>query len=94
LYCCYEQARVTVLMCDSSVDIRHTADSNLGWQPNAPLSPAFTLVNYQPDVWEAPTVSGNPSDPQLRGYYRWTRGMNRGVDFGSGEVNTGQPPTP
>ena len=94
VYCLYEQSRVTVLMGDSSVDIRRTFDANRGWSPNAPASASPTPVNYQPDTWEPPTLSGNPSDPNLRGYYRWTRGMSRGIDFGGKEINTGQPAAP
>ena len=92
-YACYENARSTILMCDASVDIRTTRDSNLGWNPNAPTNSAPTTFSYQPDVWESPTLSGAPAEV-VRGYYRWTRGGARGIDFGAREVNTGQPVPP
>jgi hypothetical protein len=30
----------------------------------------------------------------MTGYYRWTRGFLKGVDFGSIEIYTGQSPYP
>ncbi len=83
------QARQPLLAMDTSVNVRITGDTNQGWQPNAPTSPNPTLYNYQPDVWEAPTTTGLPTE-QVKGYYRWTRGGIFGVDWGGTEIDTGQ----
>lgn len=93
-YACYPSARVTTLICDSSVGIYKAGDSNRGWLPNNPTLANATVFAYTPDLWEPATQSGGPSDPGIIGYFRWTRGWNSGVDFGASEVNTGQPPTP
>ena len=86
----YLTARTTVTLLDGSANVRLTSTGNLGWQPNTPAG-GPTAFNYQPDAWEAPTLSGNPSDPIAAGYFRWTRGGINGVDFGGREINTGQP---
>lgn len=87
----YPTARTTVTFLDGSASMRLTSSSNLGWQPNSPQLAAPTTFNYTPDVWEPPTLSGNPADPITAGYFRWTRGGIKGVDFGGREINTGNP---
>ncbi|MFG0285092.1 MAG: hypothetical protein ACF8R7_11770, partial [Phycisphaerales bacterium JB039] len=72
----YADARVPLLFFDASVRIELTADSNPGWQPNDPQSPEPTRFRYDGDI--------------LEGHYRWTRGGLAGVDFGAGEIDTGQ----
>jgi prepilin-type N-terminal cleavage/methylation domain-containing protein len=95
LYYAYEQARQPLLHFDSSVVTRVTKRSNLGWQPNSPADPEPTYFTYAPEMndaryaWEPPTASGEPSDT-LAGYYRWTRGGLKGIDFGGSEIDTGQ----
>jgi prepilin-type N-terminal cleavage/methylation domain-containing protein len=95
LYFGYQNARVTVLMHDSSVPVRKTTDCNIGWHPNYPTIAGFPVpYNYAPDVWEPPTASGAVVDPINYGYYRWTRGFLKGVDFNGVEIFTGQTPYP
>jgi prepilin-type N-terminal cleavage/methylation domain-containing protein len=95
LYFGYDNARVTVLMHDSSVTVKKSTDCNIGWHPNYPSIAGFPVpYNYAPDVWEPPTVSGGIVDPIYSGYYRWTRGFLKGVDFGGNEIYTGQTPYP
>jgi prepilin-type N-terminal cleavage/methylation domain-containing protein len=94
LYFGYPQARVALLMMDASASVRLTQDSNKGWTPNAPASANPITYMYNPAStggWEPPTLSGAPADQILAGYYRWTRGLNRGVDFSGKEIYTGQP---
>jgi hypothetical protein len=95
VYFGYPQAKVPLLMHDSSVDIYATQDSNRGWYPNAPNSSAPTTYMYNPPAngWEPPPLN-NPGGDMMIGYYRWTRGFLRGVDFGSIEIYTGQSPYP
>jgi hypothetical protein len=45
---------------------------------------------YQPASWEPPTT--NDDFLQLSyGFYRWTRGGLKGIDFGALPLDTGQP---
>jgi prepilin-type N-terminal cleavage/methylation domain-containing protein len=75
-------ARQPVLFFDSSVSVRETRDSNPGFRPLEPASPEPTeIVEITPGVGEQRYI----------GYYRWTRGGLRGIDFGGKEVSTGQP---
>ena len=90
----YPQARVALLFMDASASVRLTTDSNKGWIPNAETSADPTTFLYNPGGtggWEPPTLSGDPSEQINAGYYRWTRGLNRGVDFTAKEIYTGQP---
>jgi prepilin-type N-terminal cleavage/methylation domain-containing protein len=84
-----ERCRQPLLMFDGSVTSVLTADTNPGWKPNDPTSKDPSRYSYQPRGWEAPTTTGVPA-MLVTGYYRWTRGGLQGVDFGAGEVNTGQ----
>jgi prepilin-type N-terminal cleavage/methylation domain-containing protein len=83
------EARVPLLFFDSAVNVKLTADGNPGWRPNAPAFPC-TLFNYQPFDYEPPTKSGGLNDV-VKGYYRWTRGGLKGVDFNGMPLDTGQP---
>jgi prepilin-type N-terminal cleavage/methylation domain-containing protein len=95
LYFGYQNARVTLLMHDTSVTVRKTLESNAGWHPNYPTIAGFPVpYNYAPDVWEPPTLSGAAVDPIDLGYYRWSRGFLKGVDYGGSEIFTGQTPYP
>jgi hypothetical protein len=84
-----EQCRQPLLFFDGSVSIHRTGDGNPGWRPNTPTVPCMTY-NYQPGPYEYPTISGGPTD-FVKGYYRWTRGGLKGVDFGGKPLDTGQP---
>ena len=83
----YEDVKQPMLFWDTHVSMETKV--NVGFRPNQPVSRAATLIRYEPEPWEPPTRSGRASDP-VRGWYRWTRGGLRGVDFGGTEVNTGQ----
>jgi hypothetical protein len=93
LFYAYPEAIVSMLMFDGSVQLRMSQNANQGFQSNQPASPAPTYLQYQPRItpWEPPTPTGNTYDV-LKGWYRWTRGGLRGVDFGGREIDTGQPP--
>jgi prepilin-type N-terminal cleavage/methylation domain-containing protein len=72
--------RQPILFFDSSVTVRDTEDSNPGFRPRDPSSPEPTMIKI-----------GSPGSIEFHtGYYRWTRGGLRGVDFGGSEVSTGQ----
>ena len=84
----FPQARQPLLLFDTSVSVRISADANRGWAPHAPTSKAWTRIVYDPDAWEGDPPSQD--DDVGIGYYRWTRGGLAGVDFGAGEIDTGQ----
>jgi prepilin-type N-terminal cleavage/methylation domain-containing protein len=89
LFYAVPRARQPLLMFDHSVNVYRTGDGNQGWQPQDPANPAPSTFEYQPELWEAPTSTGEPSEI-LIGHYRWTRGALLGVDFGAEEIDTGQ----
>ncbi len=77
-----DDARQPVLAFDASVTVRDTSESNPGFRPMNPTSPEPTTIrNIIPGV----------GSREYTGYYRWTRGGLRGIDFGGSEINTGQP---
>ena len=81
LYYAVEDAKQPVLFFDASVRTVRTGDSNPGYNPQDPTDP---------DPY--PVLYGHPSPKKffVNGWYRWTRGGLRGVDFGGTEINTGQ----
>ena len=91
IYFGYPQAKVTLLMHDSSVNIYGSDTSNKGWIPTTPNSSTATIYTYAPDAWEAPISNGTGT---VTGYYRWSRGFLKGIDFEAKEVYTGQSPYP
>ena len=87
----YPQAKSTLQMFDGSCAARLTEEANPGGQPNNPRLPGPVEYKYSPDLtFEPPTLSGALRDDVI-GYYKWTRGGLKGVDFGGSEINTGQP---
>lgn len=92
-YFAFPNANVLVALADGSSAFRITRESNPGFRPNLPNSPLPTRFQYSPDSWEPPV---DPSGATVTGYYRWTRGGLKGIDFATGsgvafEVNTGNP---
>lgn len=89
MFYAYPQAMATQAMFDGSVVIRQTRDANFGFNPNSPQTTAHTRFEYAPGIlgFEPPTLSGRPSDT-LSGYYRWTRGGLKGIDYDSREINS------
>jgi hypothetical protein len=81
----YPMAKQPLMMFDGSVGMRITGEANKGWNPTAKNSPQPTTYTYHPAGNEPPTLSGAAADI-VTGYYRWTRGGIRGVDYGGGEV--------
>jgi prepilin-type N-terminal cleavage/methylation domain-containing protein len=84
LYYAVPPAIQPLLLFDGSVQSIRTADCNQGWQPNRPNSGEPSRYRFWPQIWEAPTYSGENWDT-VEGYYRWTRLGLRGVDFGAAE---------
>ncbi|MEO1008428.1 MAG: prepilin-type N-terminal cleavage/methylation domain-containing protein [Planctomycetota bacterium] len=89
----YDTCRQPVLAYDGSCTVQLSFDYNLGWRPRDPTSGDYTRIPYNPRGWEAPTLDGSVTDI-TPGKIRWARGGIRGVDFGQGEVDTGQPKDP
>lgn len=91
LYHAHEEARQPLLFWDGSVTVRITGDGNPGFLPHSPASNASTVYHYNPVPlgFEPRTKSGNDFDV-VKGYFRWTRGGLKGIDFGGDEIDTGQ----
>lgn len=85
----YQQAKQPLLFFDSSVRTYRTKDANLAWNPRLPTADDYS-INYAPDPWESPTLSGQAIE-SVGAYYRWTRGGLQGIDFGGTPPRTGQP---
>lgn len=78
----YEESKQPLMMFDSSVSVRMTKQSNIGWNPSIPRAASPTIYRYQPlSPLDPPTKSGQQSD-RVFGYYRWTREGLAGIDFG------------
>jgi len=89
-----EPSRQPILFFDGNVSTRQTSNANPGWQPNAPTNKFPTLSKNVPDPWDPGTAASNgksqlPAD-DIKGFFRWTRGGIGGIDFGAGEIDTGQ----
>jgi prepilin-type N-terminal cleavage/methylation domain-containing protein len=89
IYFAIPEAQVPVLTFDGSASSRKTSESNPGFQPNNPSSPEPTTF------WHIPTDSYakslEPQGDRVIGWYKWTRGGLKGIDFGGKEISTGQP---
>ncbi len=97
LFLGYPQARIAVAFMDNSCSVRLTQNCNVGWDPWQPQQATTEQFLYSPSAlgWEPNNSQGTQAPEQITaGYYRWTRGLNAGVDFGGKEINTGQPLPP
>lgn len=84
-YSTHDEARLPLLMADGSVPVRAAANSNPGWQPNAPTSTVSLQFSYAPqNLWEPPPL--NPGGDWVQGRFRYTRSGILGRDFGGPEV--------
>jgi prepilin-type N-terminal cleavage/methylation domain-containing protein len=79
-----DEARVPVLTVDASVRVRSGNETNRGWNPTTPTSPAFFTVPYQPAPWEPAAPPGAGSS--YAGRQRFTASGLRGRDFDGDEV--------
>ena len=88
LFYAFPDAKTTMIMFDLSASVRVTDDSNLGWDPNNPTSDRPSRFVFDPtgSQWEPQARGPSPVD----GYYRWTRGGLKGIDYGGTEIDTGQ----
>jgi len=95
----FPDAAPTILFFDGSVSQKLTGEptfvaagsggnygslANPGWLPTAPQSVFSTIFTYDPSPWE-PEAPGASHTIQVKGFYRWTRGGLKGVDFGGRE---------
>lgn len=93
MYFAYAAARQPLLFWDGSVITKRTRDGNRGWDRIEPTSKNGTDFLYAPDPgYESslPTRRDVIVENLLFAYYKWTRGGLKGLDFGGGELNTGQ----
>ncbi|HLO39795.1 MAG TPA: type II secretion system protein, partial [Phycisphaerales bacterium] len=92
----YDDVKTPLAFFDGSVRIKTVGESNQGWDPMNPASKDPLIIQYKPDtgpsenLWRPPARSPDGKDYFL-GRFAWTRGGLRGVDFGGGEIDTGQP---
>jgi len=84
-----EECRQPLLFFDGSVSIRVTADANPGWRPWTPNQPCH-FFKYDPQQYEYEEQNTQAGYDVVKGYYRWTRGGLKGVDFGGKPLLTGQ----
>jgi prepilin-type N-terminal cleavage/methylation domain-containing protein len=86
LFYAYPDAMVPMVFWDGSAGSRLTGDANKGADPNAVTSQFPLQYYYDPSIlgFEPPTRSGATRDLVI-GYYRWTRGGLRGVDYAGKE---------
>jgi prepilin-type N-terminal cleavage/methylation domain-containing protein len=85
LWYAYPQASQPLAFFDGSASIKRTGDANPGWNSLSPTSPGPVSYRYWPIGSDPPTQSGAAFENVI-GYYRWTRGGLKGVDYGAGEV--------
>ncbi|MBL9032178.1 MAG: hypothetical protein JNM80_10800 [Phycisphaerae bacterium] len=95
LFYAYPDAKVPLAIFDGSVRTMRTDRTNPGYNPGTPASPSPTFFYYDPSIlgFEPPTRNGAQAEAVI-GWYRWTRGGLKGIDFGGREINTGQPIVP
>lgn len=92
----YDDVRQPLAFFDGSVRTMRVGDSNPGWDPFNMTSNNPSYIKYNPtlnppaNVWQAPPRSSDGFDI-VKGYFAWTRGGLKGIDYGGGEINTGQP---
>ena len=80
LYVGYADAIQPMLFFDGAVSQRRTGDARQSWRPNQPISMLPQTFDYVPSSWEAPTLSGMPTDV-VQGWLRWTRDGLLGWDY-------------
>ena len=84
----YPGTKQPLAFFDSSVSVRKTKDSNRGEDPNVPVPGVACQFAYDFDPgFESPAPPGQ-SQQMKAGYFKWTRGDLRGIDFGGTEVNS------
>ena len=82
----YPNARQPLAFFDGSTSARRTVDANKGEDPNRPLPGVTCKFAYDPDPGFESPAPPNQSPQMKAGYYRWTRGDLKGVDYGGSEV--------
>jgi len=89
-YFLWDNASQPLGFFDGSVRSKASAEANVGFRPNDPTNALPTDVVYRPDTRFEPPAPNGESEIVLPGRYRWTRGGLRGLDFGGGEISTGE----
>jgi prepilin-type N-terminal cleavage/methylation domain-containing protein len=88
IFYAFPEAKATQLAFDGSVDARSTGETNFGINPNNGNYATFqyrwnteSAQDYQPPAGSS-SLNGDLEEPDVNGYYRWTAGGLRGVDYG------------
>ncbi|MCC6427150.1 MAG: prepilin-type N-terminal cleavage/methylation domain-containing protein [Phycisphaerales bacterium] len=91
----YDDVRTPLSFFDGSVRNQFIGDCNPGWDPFDQKSKDPLYIEYKPDYqppencWRPPARSADGTDT-VTGRFAWTRGGLKGVDYGGGEIDTGQ----
>ncbi len=89
LFYAYSTARVPIQFFDGHVATRKTGDANPGFDPTLANLNLATTYRYDPTIlgFEPPALGlDGLSYDWVKGYYRWTRGGLKGIDFDGGEI--------
>jgi len=92
-YWAYDDVRTPTVMFDASVREAKVGDANPGWHPRFPTQSAMILDYFGTPLSGKFAISPPPrkeGGDKVFGSMYWTRGGLRGVDFGGGEIGTGQ----
>ena len=95
IFYAFPEARSTIVMFDGSVSARATGEANRGINPRSPQGSGGQDANFVykwtvlPDPQPPTGVSGenDATEPLVNGYYRWTAGGLRGIDYGGEAIN-------
>jgi len=94
LFFAYPDAQINMNFFDGSAGKRRTGDANPGWDPNNKRDACPWTGVYVPVAREFPPPVNPASDgkgtQELPRWYRWTRGGLQGIDYGGGDISTGQ----
>lgn len=92
IYYAFPEALQPLLFWDGSVSIRKTGDAGKGWDTSsyaARIGQSSAKFNYYPDNgFESAVPGGRQSIAVSAGYYKWTRGGLRGIDYAGVEIDT------
>ena len=94
-YYAYDDVKLPVSFFDASVRMGLMKDCNPGWKPRNQKGKNASKITYSyendPKFRWMPNPRNAPGSEIVNGLFSFTRGGLHGIDFGGGEINTGQP---
>ncbi len=93
-YFAYDDVKLPVSFFDASVRMVLMKNCNLGWKPRNAKGKGCSKITYDastsgPNAWMP--IPRQLTGDTVNGLFAFTRGGLHGIDFGGGEINTGQP---